>query len=140
MRQLAASDRKAFCELRRSYQRHRKTFTKSLARIPKEEFPPTTTTLIPDECWRSQDFLVQIYRTDGNQVRLSIVRTTLAADGSWEDGITWDEIQRIKATVGFSNEWAVEIFPPDDELVNVANIRHIWIVPAPEFAWRKWEA
>lgn len=137
MRIIAATDRRAFCEIRRSYQKRLRTFTKNLTRIPKEEWPPVTTTLVPDECWRSQEFLVQIFRPEGKPVRLSIVRTILAPDGSWKDGITWDEMHRIKGEVGFRSEWAVEIFPPDDHVVNVANVRHLWIVPRPEFAWMK---
>jgi hypothetical protein len=137
MRILAKADRKAFHDLRRSYQRHQRTFSKELRKIPHSEWPPTRSEIIPSECWRSRDFLVQIFRKDDSPVRLSICRTAIESDGSWKAGITWDEIQEIKADVGFREEWAVEIFPPDQEVVNVANLRHIWIVPMPSFAWRK---
>lgn len=137
MRILAVTDRKAFCEIRRDYQKRLRTFTKHLTLIPREEWPPTTAKLIPDECWRSQEFLVQIFRTDGKPVRLSICCTALAPDGSWKDGITWDELQKVKADVGFGDSWAVEVYPPEEHVVNVANFRHLWIVPAPDFAWRK---
>lgn len=137
MRILAKTDRNAFCEIRRSYQKRLRTFTKHLTRIPREEWPPITSTVVPDEVWQSQEFLVQIFRPACQPVRLSILRTILEADGSWKDGITWDEMQRIKGDVGFRVEWAVEIFPPDAEVVNVANVRHLWIVPAPDFAWRR---
>ena len=137
MQILAKADRKAFHDLRRSYQRHQRTFSKELTKIPESEWPASTASIIPSECWRSRDFLVQIFHQDNEPVRLSICRTAIESDGSWKAGITWDEIQKIKAEVGFHQEWAVEIFPPDHEVVNVANFRHIWIVPMPNFAWRK---
>ena len=140
MRTLAATDREAFCEVRRAYQKRHRTFPKKLTLIPKSEWPTTTSKIVPDECWHSQEYLVQVFRQEGQPVRLSILRTVLSADGNWKDGITWDEMQLIKGSVGFRNEWAVEIIPPDQEVVNVANLRHIWIVPAPEFAWRKGDA
>jgi hypothetical protein len=33
--------------------------------------------------------------------------------------------------------WAVEIYPADGDVVAVANMRHLWLLPeAPAFAWR----
>lgn len=137
MRHLKAVDRVAFCKVRRDYQKRLATFTRKLTRIPKEEWPPTTATIIPDEVWRSRHYLVQIFRPEENPVRLSICSTALAPDGSWKDGITWDELQKVKADVGFGDSWAIEVYPPEEHVVNVANFRHLWIVPAPEFAWRR---
>lgn len=45
------------------------------------------------------------------------------------DGISWDALQRIKNDVVGPDEVAIEIFPPADQVVNDANIRHLWIVP-----------
>jgi hypothetical protein len=137
MRILANTDRRAFCEIRRDYQKRHRAFPKNLAPIPKEEWPITTSALIADEAWCSREFLVQIFRPQGQPIRLSICRTILAADGSWKDGITWDEMQKVKSDVGFGDSWAVEVFPPAEHVVNVANFRHLWIVPRPEFAWLK---
>lgn len=136
IRLLAKTDRKLFCEIRRDYQRRHRMFPKKLTLIPKSEWPRTSGRLVPDECWNSQEFLVQIFRPENQPIRLSISSTVMRSDGGWRDGITWDEMQRVKADVGFASEWAVEIFPPDSEVINVANFRHLWIVPAPDFAWR----
>lgn len=68
--------------------------------------------------------------------RLSIARTKLNG-GRWEDGISWDELQDIKNEIGFRDFCAVEIFPPEDDKVDVANMRHLWILEkSPEFVWR----
>lgn len=88
------------------------------------------------EVWASQDFFVQIYK-EGEGFRLSINRTTVGPDGLWLDGITWDNLQAIKSAVGFGEFWAVELYPADSSVVNVANIRHLWVSPTPPpFAWK----
>lgn len=53
--------------------------------------------------------------------RLSILRTSVKGD-RWTDGITWDDLQRLKFEAGYGDAWAVELFPADAEVVNVANI------------------
>lgn len=49
----------------------------------------------------------------------------------WADGLTWDELQAIKRDVGFGDWYGFEIYPPDQQVVNAANIRHLWISPEP---------
>lgn len=93
----------------------------------------------PFAVWRSRHFLVQFYKEAAPGVigRLSILRTTVAGD-RWADGITWDDIQRLKAETGHADTWAVEVFPAQAEVVNVANIRHVWLLAeAPAYAWRR---
>lgn len=87
---------------------------------------------------RNKDFLVQIFK-EKHATRLSINKTKLNKDGSaWEDGILWDDIQRIKRNLGYGDSCAIELYPPEKEVVNVANIRHIFIVEnAPEFMWKR---
>jgi hypothetical protein len=46
-----------------------------------------------------------------------------------QDGIPWDDLQEIKNEVAGRDERAIEIYPAADELVNEANIRHLWVVP-----------
>jgi len=91
--------------------------------------------------WRSRFFLVQEYAEPGAPIRLSINRVRLLPNGRWADGITWDELQRVKAEVGFGEHWAVEIYPAARDLVDVANIRHLWLLTEPpSFGWRRREA
>lgn len=93
------------------------------------------------EVWRSRGFLVQIYeeRTVPRLERVTVCRTTLdLATGRWKDGITWDELQAIKRDVGRGHLDAVEIYPNDADMVNVSNMRHLWVLEYPlPFAWRK---
>jgi hypothetical protein len=91
----------------------------------------------PIAVWRSNRFLVQLFNDSGAQ-RITINRAAIdETTGRWLDGITWDEIQGIKRKIGFGDRYAVELYPADADVVNVANMRHIWLVDAPAFAWRK---
>lgn len=88
--------------------------------------------------WRSQRFLAQLHPELGGILRLSVNRTTTKTGARWDDGITWDELQAVKAECGFSATWAVEVFPPSEKVVDVANMRHLWLLPeAPAFAWKR---
>lgn len=86
--------------------------------------------------WRNRHFLVALY-LDGDHERLSINRTTLAPTGGrWADGITWDELMRCKRAVGYGDRWCVECYPPEAAVVNVANMRHLFVLPeAPAYGW-----
>lgn len=87
---------------------------------------------------RSRGFLVQEFAEADGVIRLSINRTELRGDGRWTDGITWDELQRLKREAGHGDRVAVEVFPPDSDVVNVANVRHLWLLRgAPAFMWKR---
>jgi len=70
-------------------------------------------------------------------IRLSVCRTTLN-DDRWQDGITWDELQQLKQQCGYGELDAIEIYPADAHLVDVANMRHLWVMAEPvSFKWRR---
>lgn len=95
----------------------------------------------PCRVWLSVAFLAVVYKQGGDTAshRVSINRVEFdTAEGRWKEGITWDELQAIKAGIGFGDRCAVEIFPPDKSLVNVANMRHLWILKEPpDFMWKQ---
>lgn len=111
----------------------------TLREIPREAWPKRDHS---DErriqAWRSRDFLVQAFHEGGGIIRLSINRSSIdMRTARWRDGITWDELQRLKAEAGYGDHCAVEVYPPDADVINVANVRHLWVLPdAPAFAWR----
>ena len=110
-----------------------------LSILPHEKWPPGAKLMEkpPRRVWRSKDFLVQAYFENGHD-RLSISRTDWDENAKrWKEGISWDDIQRLKAEAGFADHWAVEVFPPQSEVINVANMRHIWLLKsAPDYAWK----
>jgi hypothetical protein len=115
-----------------------KKFPGKLKRIPvPENLPPSKA---PFEIWRSCHFMVQVFSIEGfsKMERLSINRTNLDLDtGHWRDSITWDELMEIKRQCGRGDCDAVEIFPADKDIVNVANMRHLWICGFIPFMWRQ---
>jgi len=121
---------------RRALEAENRKQPSALRRIPEVEWTPLYR---PDrivEVWRSRDFLVQIFQEPGGMERISVCRTSLAG-GKWVDGISWDDLQRLKRECGRGGMDAVEIFPADRDVVNVANMRHLWVVPnGVDFKWR----
>lgn len=103
------------------------------AEIPEDAWPVRPPNLI--RAWVNNRFMAQLYAEDG-ALRLSVSRVKISGGGRWEDGITWDELQEVKRAVGYGQCCAVEIFPADRDLVNVANIRHLWFPNQPlKFGW-----
>jgi hypothetical protein len=110
----------------------------ALREIPRAEWPTHALRTGQQRVFRSKEFLVQIFAEKNGAIRMSVSRTHLMDNGRWDDGISWDELQRLKREAGFGSSWAVEIYPADSEVVNVANMRHLWLLPrAPQFAWRE---
>lgn len=107
-----------------------------LVAVPNTEWPRKEKRL--EAVFRSNKFLVQVYDEDNGIVRLSVCRTEINKAGDWSDRITWDELQEIKRQCCFGNFDAVEIYPQTSDVVNVANMRHLWVLPNKlDFAWRK---
>ena len=89
----------------------------------------------PTNVWESRKYLVQLFdeqcfqRIDTR--RMTVSRVTLGDDGHWEENLQWEELQDIKREIGFGDWYGVEIFPRDRDVVNVANMRHIWLLAVP---------
>lgn len=110
----------------------------SLKPVPVNLWPADSDGAKRVAVWRSRSFLVQGFSEAGGVVRLSVNRTQLDDNGAWRDGITWDELQGIKDACGFEDSEAVELFPRSGGVVNVANLRHLWVLPVPlPFGWRR---
>lgn len=129
-------------EQRRELERTNAKMPKHLQLVAPADWPASVAQALGDArplaVWRSRTFLVQKYAAPAPAIaRLSILRTTLSGD-RWADNITWDELQGIKNELGFFAQTAVEIYPPMRDVVNVANIRHLWLLADPlPYAWRK---
>jgi len=115
-----------------------KKWPEKLKQIPETDWPAKLKKSIRlKKAWRSRDFLVQQFEENGYK-RLSICRTTLKPDGGYKEGITWEEIQSLKYQCGYGDKAAVEIYPPNKDVVNIANMRHIWILDTPPpYMWAK---
>lgn len=90
----------------------------------------------PTKVYKNSEFLVQIFNLDDEPTRITVNKVKRKGN-NWADGITWDQLMQIKRLLGYADRCAVEIYPPDQDIVNVANMRHLWIVEMPDFAWKK---
>lgn len=104
----------------------------ALQAVPRDEWPAGA---LRDDTrlrvWRSRFFLVQEFAAQAPAlVRLSINRTTLDGD-RWQEGIPWEVLQSIKNELGYQDRDAVEVFPAQRDVVNVANMRHLWVLAEP---------
>lgn len=132
-------DHKELRERRRYlYEQNKRYLPGVFAEIPKSEWPPMRMPVVPVKAVRSSQFIVQIFEYN-DITRLSISRTELDNTGDWKGGITWDELQSIKDACGYSDFDAVEVYPKKQDVVNVANLRHLWIIPPEhtQFIWRQ---
>ena len=117
-----------------------------LSEIPEIQWPPSAKarmTKLPVRVWIGCGYLVQAYDEADGVVRLT-VNSTKHESLRWADGIRWDDLQAIKSACGYGDRDAVEVYPRTADVVNVANMRHLWILPdqhaseqAIPFAWRK---
>lgn len=113
-------------------------FTDELRDVPSAEWPSVTGPM-PMRVLASRKLLVMVYAERHAICRLSICRPILGCDGRWVDGLSWDELQEAKWAAGFGDAMAVEVYPPDADVVCVANMRHLFVIEAAAapFAWRK---
>lgn len=122
---------------RRILEKENAALPMGLQEVPRSLWPIHSRSIL--RVFRSRHFLVQEYVAPAPaKVRLSVCRSSLGGDGRWVDGISWDELQQIKRECGYGDADAVEVYPSDDNVVNVANMRHLWIMAEPlQFSWRK---
>ncbi len=115
----------------------------ALTPAPPEEIArlPSLPGWTPARAWRSRRYLVQLYdesATLPGLVRLSICRVRQGKHGGWEEGLSWDELQAIKREVGYGDWYGLEVYPRDRDVINVANFRHLWLLPTPlNIGWSK---
>lgn len=109
----------------------------TLTEIPRARWPAhyLTDPKAPTKVYESRKYLAQLYDVGAREgrtvMRLSVCRVTLKEDGRWEEGLQWDELMQVKREIGFAELYAVEVYPQDSEVVNVANMRHLWLLATP---------
>jgi hypothetical protein len=108
----------------------------TLREIPREQWPAFAPAHLI-EVWRSRGFLVQVYTEPSDFQRMSVYRAFHDGD-SWVDQVTWDELMQLKRECGRGDKDALEVFPADVDIVNVANMRHLFFPPTPvKFKWKR---
>jgi hypothetical protein len=111
-----------------------------LTPILPERWPPHFNGEVQLQCWESRAYLVQHYQAlPFNGIpctRLSICRYPVVKAGQWEGGYLWEdpfswaELQSVKQEV-LGDVFALEVYPPLEDSVNLANTRHLWVFAEP---------
>src|SRR5882757_1329974 len=117
-------------EQRRALEAENRKQPLTLRLIPRAEWPDTYQPPKLKEVWRSRGFLLQVHQENDGIERLTICRTEVRG-GDWTENIEWEELQRLKRECGRGDKDAVEVFPAEAYVVNVANMRHLWVMPDP---------
>lgn len=103
-----------------------------MERVEREHWPDTSwmgSDVV--DVWLSRDYLAVLYRhREDGRLRLTVNRTRRGRD-DWLDGITWDELQRVKNETVGPDAWCAEAYPPADDVVDVANMRHLCVLEDP---------
>lgn len=108
-----------------------------LLSIPVAQWPPQNHDPRRLKMFIHPEVLVQVFDEGNGLYRLTVNLLALGGNGRWKDGISWDRLQEIKDAVGFAGQDAVEVYPAAQDVVNVANMRHLWVLPEKlPFAWR----
>jgi hypothetical protein len=78
-----------------------------------------------ERAWLNRTYSVQLVRRGGLEV-LMIRRH----DG--EAHFPWSDLQKIKDQLAGEHREAVQVFPRHDEIVDMPNMAHLWLVPDGE--------
>lgn len=80
----------------------------------------------PDEVWVNEAYQVVVRYQPGNEGvmwHLSIHTNTRYPIHDWR------HLQQIKNEVCGEERWAIEVYPPESDLVDTANEFHLWVMP-----------
>jgi len=80
-----------------------------------------------DHCWRNNHHAVQLSRMS---TQWGIVDHLWISRHDGRAIRSWPELQVIKDHVGGAERVAVEVFPAKSELVDHANMYHLWVLPS----------
>ena len=108
---------------------------KAMQRVSESEWPQDHFDPKRLEVWKNNQFLAQVF-VEPCGLRVSVNTIVAGKTGKWVDGISWEQLMEIKRQIGRAEEYAVEVLPRDKDIVNVANMRHIWILPEPVCGWQ----
>jgi hypothetical protein len=134
---LNKAEKKVLSLMRRDLRHSNLQYPTRLVEVPQEQWPSFAVeeAAMPSRVFRSRHYLVQAFE-DTIPFRLSIGIADLDSEGRWKDGLLWDDLQEIKRQAGYGDWWAFETFPAQAHLVNVTNMRHLWLFPeALPFCW-----
>jgi hypothetical protein len=139
MRPNNRAERRAFDKLARHYA---KKLPDELKEWPRDQWwdishSGVLTDNQPLRVWKSKRLMVQLFIDGDCGVKRLSINLAEANGAEWKDGkFTWDDLMEIKRACGFGETYAVEVYPRECDVINVANIRHLWLFDEPlQIGW-----
>lgn len=109
--------------LQRKFERDSKSWPEELKLVDSGDLPEGEHAGLI-ELWRSSAFLVQVHEHNEAVLRVSIATVDKQ---KIPDRLPWPVLQRLKREIGRGDWEAVEIYPADQDQVNVDDMRHLWV-------------
>lgn len=81
--------------------------------------------------WKNNIYSVQIYR---RATKRGVALQLVVRRHDEEEIQGWDDLQRVKNELAGPDRVAVEIYPPQHELMDQAPLRHLFVLPVGEAA------
>lgn len=76
--------------------------------------------------WRNDLYSVMRYERD---TEIGVVTHLVIRNQDGGRDLPWADVQRIKNELAGTERTAVQVFPPVSELVDQANMYHLWVLP-----------
>lgn len=131
--QFARHNKKGKARLWKRIQEECATYPHELVKVPID-FHISPGSKVPSEVWRSRGYVVQIYDLGNGWERMSVNRNAFNSDFTrFLDGISWERLMELKEQCGRGGQEGLEIYPMDPDIVNVANLRHLWLKKSGSF-------
>lgn len=139
--------------MNRAMRRATAAFHRPAGRLPWQPFEPVDEGASP-EAWarmrvrvgdlayvvKNNIFIVQVYR---RQTARGVALQLAVRRNDEEEIRGWDDLQRVKNEIAGPERTAIEIFPPEAEVMDQANMRHLFVLPegvaAPFTIHGRWE-
>lgn len=86
------------------------------------------TSFRPDGVWMNNRYIVQVF--DGQEVFDRPATKLMIRRNDSEPICSWTDLQRIKNELYGPEATAIQFFPPESELVDVANLYWLWVLNA----------
>ena len=83
---------------------------------------------IPDRVWKNNHFVVQLFRKE-RHILGKLMDKVMIRRNDAEPIREWHCLQEIKNQIVGENGTAIQVFPPQNELVDVANMYWLFIEP-----------
>lgn len=117
---------------------YRRVTLRTEALVRKQgKWAPWETVHFPEKTVGPSGWIAEFTKVHRNNVFSVLDRTLrdgtrhLAVTSLSEIRPTWPEMQRIKDEIAGTDATAVEVYPPQSEIIDQANMYHLWVLPAP---------